>query len=456
MRLNDVVNGAWAITPEMFEEVQGIYARHCRGEKIDLDVVEAKVGAPLKNTREPVQITDNGVAVIQIDGVLSKRMNLFSQISGGTSTQIIGSQFDAAMADDAVKAIVLAIDSPGGTVDGTQELADKIYNARGKKPVLAYSDGMVASAAYWIASAADAIYISGDTTTVGSIGVIATHTDVSMANAQKGVKVTEVKAGKFKGMGSSNAPLGAGESILQAQVDHIYGVFLGTVARNLGVDVSKVATDMAEGRVFLGRNAIDAGLVAGVATFSNVVAQATALAAANPQASNAGVAPMADSPKEIDMPITTEQVRAEAPAVAQAFIDEGRADSAKAVADARAEGAAAELARVTEIDALATPGCEQLIAGFKADGKTTPAQAAVKILGAVNAKRDAALAALRSDASAVQVASAEAPAGSGKADKAINTHDVSTRARALIDAAEARGETLDVLTAVDRVMAEAK
>lgn len=452
MRLLDVVNAPWAITPEMFDEVQAIYGRHCRGEKIDLDIVEAKVGAPLKNTREPVAITADGVAIIQIDGVISKRMNLFSQISGGTSSQIAGSQFDAAMADEAVKAIVLCIDSPGGTVDGTQELADKIYNARGVKPVLAYSDGMMASAAYWIGSSADAVYISGDTCTVGSIGVIATHTDVSMANAQRGVKVTEIKAGKYKGATSSNGPLGAGESIMQAQVDHIYNVFLSTVARNLGVDVSTVATDMAEGRVFLGRNAIDAGLVAGVATFPAVIAQAAALSAANPLATSAGAAPMADLPKEIDMPITTDQVRAEAPAVAKAFIDEGRADSAKAVADARAEGAAAELARVTAIDALATPGCEAMITGFKADGKTTAEQAAVQILNAVNAKRASVLADLKTDAAEVTVAGASAPAGEAKAEKSIDPHEVSTRARALIEAAAAKGETLDTLTAVERVM----
>lgn len=450
MRLLDVVSAPWAITPEMFEEVQGIYARHCRGEKIDLELVEAKAGAPLKNAREPVQITPEGVAVISIDGVLSKRMNLLSQISGGTSTQIIGQQFDAAMADEAVKAIVLAIDSPGGTVDGTQELANKVFAARGVKPVLAYCDGMMCSAAYWIGSGADAVYISGDTVNVGSIGVIATHTDVSMANAQRGVKVTEITAGKYKGTGSPNRPLGAGESVMQAQVDHIYSVFLGTVARNLRVDVGTVASDMAEGRVFLGQNAIDAGLVAGVASFPAVIAKAAALSAANPLAASAGVASKADSPKEIEMPITTDQVRAEAPAVAEAFIAEGRADSAQAVADARAEGAAAELARVTAIDKLATPGCESLIAGFKADGKTTAAEAAVQILSAMNAKRETALANLQADAAEVAVAGA--PPADDKPEKSIDAYTVSTRARALIEAAAAKGETLDTLAAVDRAM----
>jgi ClpP class serine protease len=143
MRLIDVINAPWAITPDLLAEIQEIYVRHMRGEKIDIKGLEAKLGAPLNNEPKGYEVYD-GVAVLPIDGVIAKRMNLFSQISGGVSSQLVMRDFHAALADPSVVAIVLAIDSGGGTVDGTQELAREIYQARGSKPILTLSVGMMA------------------------------------------------------------------------------------------------------------------------------------------------------------------------------------------------------------------------------------------------------------------------------------------------------------------------
>ena len=97
---------------------------------------------------------------------------------------------------------------------------------------------MMASAAYWIGSAADEIYISGDTVNIGSIGVIATHVDYSQMDQKMGVKVTEVVAGKYKNMGSPNMALSKeAEMMMQGQVDHIYSVFVEEVAANRGKSV---------------------------------------------------------------------------------------------------------------------------------------------------------------------------------------------------------------------------
>src|SRR5687767_6392928 len=122
MRLYDIVAGPWSITPEMFSEVQAIYSRHIRGDKLDLKDIVARVGAPLTNTKRDYRV-ENGVAIIHVEGVLAKKMNLLSQISGGASTQIIGNMIRAALDDAGVSSILLHIDSPGGTVDGTQELS---------------------------------------------------------------------------------------------------------------------------------------------------------------------------------------------------------------------------------------------------------------------------------------------------------------------------------------------
>ena len=272
MKVIDVINAPWAILPEKLLEIRAIYETHLRGEAIDIEALEAKLGRPMKSDRVPYSV-DGSTAVISIDGVLGKKMNLFSQISGGTSTQLIESDFQAAIADPAVKSVLLVIDSPGGTVDGTENLANEIFAARGKgKPILALGDGTMASAAYWIGSAADRVYASDKSAMIGSIGVVANHEDYSQAEKNAGVKITPITAGKYKAIASSHEPLSAdGRATIQAMVDHIYGNFVESVARNRGVSPTVAAEKMGDGRIFLGHNAVAAGLVDGVSTQSALV-----------------------------------------------------------------------------------------------------------------------------------------------------------------------------------------
>jgi signal peptide peptidase SppA len=273
MQLLDVLNAPWAIVPEKLLEIREIYFTHLRGEKIDLRGVEARLGQPLNNQREPYQVID-GVAVLPVEGVIAKRMNLFTRISGGVSTQLLERDFRAALADDRAHSILLSVDSPGGNVDGVFELAQTIYAARGKKPVVALADGMMASAAYWIGSAADRVFITGETTQVGSIGVVATHTDISKAEEMRGVKTTEITAGKYKRIASEHKPLSdEARAAIQEQVDHIYSVFVNQVARNRGRDVDTVLDKMADGRIFLGKKAAEIGLADGVSTQADLIRQ---------------------------------------------------------------------------------------------------------------------------------------------------------------------------------------
>jgi len=421
MKLYDIVSAPWAITPEMFGEVQSIYARHMRGEKIDIKSLEAKLGGPLPGPTKGYDVV-NGVAVIPVDGVLAKRMNLLTAISGGTSMQTLAEDFQDALDDPLVTSIILRVDSPGGTVDGTQELTNLIYNARGQKPIVALADGTMASAAYWIASAADQIFVSSDTAMVGSIGVVSTHTDVSGSEAQRGVKTTEIAAGKYKRIASSYAPLTPeGRQSIQDQVDYTYSIFVNDVARNRGVTAETVIENMADGRVFLGQQAVDAGLVDGVATLTELIQRAAdgefsdekdddPLAHANgagarqateevptQQAESAGDAPQANHQEEKTMDV--QKLKAEHPAVAEALINEGKA-----------LGATAERERIQGVEAQSMPGHEALIATLKFDGKTTGPEAAVQVLAAEKAKKNDRLEALRKDAQAAAVTHAAAPA----------------------------------------------
>ncbi len=399
-------------------ELKHIYETHLRGEKIDVKAVEARLGKPLINQLQGYEVVD-GVAVIPIDGVIAKRMNLFSQISGGVSTDLFARDLKAALADPSVKAIVLAIDSPGGTVDGTVDIARLVSESRGVKPIVAYTDGTMASAAYWIGSATDKVYIGNDATLVGSIGVVATHTDVSQAEAQRGVKTTEVYAGRFKRMASQYAPLSEeGRAYLQDRVDYLYSVFISAVAENRGVSIEKVLKDMADGKVFSGRQAIEAGLVDGVSTLDALIADMKHV----PEGFNrgSGGAPGKTKAKE---KIMAEEKKEEA-ALTAAFIAEKHPDVFKAIQD---EGAKAERERIHGVFSLFRIGREKLVSEFMFDGKSTKADASVAILEAEDARKEAHLKALKEDAGAIKVPHAEpgnmaSASGEKKIEELVNAY----------------------------------
>lgn len=378
MKVIDILTAPWAIQPEKLDEIQSIYETHLKGDKIDIDAVEKRIGRPLDNDQKPYQIVD-GIAVMELHGVIGKRMNLFSQISGGASSQKFISDFDRALKDDAVDSIVISIDSPGGAVDGTQLAAEKVFQSRGIKPIKAIADGLIASAAYWIGSAADELLITSGTTAVGSIGVVAKHMDVSKSEEKAGVKTTEIYAGKYKRITSAYKPLtNEGRETMQAQVDYMYSIFVSDVAKHRGVSVETVLEDMADGRIFIGEQAVEAGLVDGVSTIDDLISKLQSEAAGD-------VAFSINASEENSMDLET--MKAEHPEIAAALIAEGQE-----------LGATAERARILGIEAQALAGHEALIDEMKADGETTPEQAAVRILSAEKAKAEARASAIDADA----------------------------------------------------------
>lgn len=428
MKLLDVLCSPWAIQPEKLQELQAIYATHLRGDKIDLAAVEQRLGRPLANEPKRYEIRD-GVAIVSVDGVMAKKANMFMQVSGGVSTAMVARDVRDAGADPAVHSIILAIDSPGGAADGLELLVSAIRDVRAAgKPVLAHADGAMMSGAYWTGSAAARVYIADNITHVGSIGVVATHRDMSGAQEKAGVKFTEVYAGKYKRIASENAPLSKeGRASMQERVDYIYSVFVSEVARNRGVSVETVLADMADGRVFIGQQAIDAGLVDGVATIDALVQQLN-------DERRAGVAqqpskPAASTSTAGAMPMDRTQFEAEHTALYQAL-----------AAEFTAAGAAAERARIQAVEAACLPGHEALVASLKFDGKTSGGDAALAVMAAERQARSAAASALANDAPK-PVAAAATPAVEKPAAGDDMTLTVEDRCKAKWEAdAGVRGE----------------
>lgn len=261
--INSLVYGRpWAILPEKLTEIESFVAQWAAGRS------SADYGAA-ESPRRPQKT--RGVAVLPVFGTISQRANLVTNASGGTSTEQLRAQFRDALQSREVGTIVLQVDSPGGSVAGVPELAADIYAARGTKKIIAVADSLMASAAYWIGSAADEVVVtpSGE---VGSIGVVAVHREASVAEADAGIATTVIKAGKYKAEGNGSEPLSEPARLhIQDMVDSFYALFTRAVARHRETTVASVRDGYGEGRTVTATEAVRLGLADRVATFHEVL-----------------------------------------------------------------------------------------------------------------------------------------------------------------------------------------
>lgn len=262
----------WAIMPDALEAIVEIVALRAGGERFDAEEIERRIEAG-PGSRTPYQ-SGTAVAVIPITGVLVPRASMMTEISGGTSLQKVGAAIDAAAADPAISAIVLDVDSPGGSVSQVTETAAKIRAARESKRVVAVANGTAASAAYWLASQADEV-VASPSSLVGSIGVLSAHENHQAAEEQRGVQTTFVHAGRYKVEGHPLGPLeDDARAELQRMVDDFYGMFVADVARGRGVSAATVRADYGEGRVFPAKRAMAAGMVDRIDTLEATIGRA--------------------------------------------------------------------------------------------------------------------------------------------------------------------------------------
>lgn len=323
----------------------------------------------------------NNVAVLRIEGVITQKADIFTMIFGGATLDTLTADFKALVDNEAIDTIVLNIDSPGGTVAGVQDFANLIFDAREQKKIISISSSIMTSAAMWIGAAAEHILITGGTVTTGSIGVVTTHVDISGFEANLGVKTTEITAGRFKRIASSFAPLtDAGRSELQSQVDKIMEAFVADIAKFRGVSEQEVKSNMADGKVFIGDNALKAGLVDDIKTFDLLIETIN----------NGGLDMGLFSKKEANLEnLKADHVDLYNEAVAIG-VKQGTSTAKENIETAKVEshdaglvaGAEAERARIQGINDCTIIGQEELAKTLIADGKTTPGEAAIQMINA--------------------------------------------------------------------------
>ena len=274
MRLGSIVQRSpWAILESKLEDIRDVILRHDAGVSLTADeialVMEGASG------QGGIGRTQGAVAVLPITGVIAPKVNVMSEMSGGTSVDRLTKAFRAAQADPDIDAIVFDVNSPGGSVEGIPELAGEILAARGRKPMVAVANYLMASAAYWLSAGADEIVVS-PSASVGSIGVLTMHTDISEALAKDGIKVSIKKRGAYKAEGNRYEPLGEdAHARIDVMLDQMYRSFVGHLAAARGQQPSDedidAGTAFGGGRVFLGSEALEQGMADRVATLDQVI-----------------------------------------------------------------------------------------------------------------------------------------------------------------------------------------
>lgn len=212
------------------------------------------------------------VAIIPVAGVLTQRAGWLSMLGMGTATQTVSSQIRAAVADASVAAIVLEFDSDGGSAYGIGELAAEVTEAKARKPIVAHANAIAGSGAYWLAASCTEVYCtpSGE---VGGIGVVSMHADQSRAMQDAGVGITLISAGQFKTEGHPYGPLSAAaKDFMQRRAEEVYSRMTRAIASGRHRTVDHVRAHMGQGRMLLAKDAKAAGMVDGVCTLDELLA----------------------------------------------------------------------------------------------------------------------------------------------------------------------------------------
>jgi len=254
-----VVETPWAIRPYMLETIRAVLAAKINGAEL-----EPYAAAPRQQAPSP-----GSVAVLPLWGVMVPHAGMMTDFSGGTAMDTWMEDFRTLVNDPSISTIVLDIDSPGGAVSFVPEAAAEVRKS--KKRVVAVANPEAGSAAYWIASAADELFVpvSGQ---VGSIGVLAEHTDTSRMDEQEGVTRTLVTAGEYKG--EQWGPLSdEARAAIQYKVDQYYSMFVADVAKGRNVTAGVVEKTYGQGRMLTARDALAVGMVDRIGTLDDAISR---------------------------------------------------------------------------------------------------------------------------------------------------------------------------------------
>jgi ClpP class serine protease len=339
---------------------------------------------PLNNSRS-ISIRD-GTAIIPVHGVITARTTLFSLFAGGTSLEDLAKDFSEALNSNEVTSILFDIDSPGGVAVGPFEMAEMIFKGRSKKPIYSYIGRNGSSAAYWLASATEKIFVN-PSALVGSIGVVTTI-PVQEQPCRDGYKNIEIV--------SSNANLKRpdpktkeGLAEIRRELDDLESTFIESIAKYRSITPEIIKADFGGGGVVIGKEAVKRNMADALGTYEEVL---SLLNNQNQSITINNQIMSKEQNKEINADIskkeiTADYIKKEFPDVTKAIIQEVSEDIKKSAFNEGIEaGKKQERDRILAIESAALPGHEDLIEEAKKDGSITAEKLALKIIAAEKSK----------------------------------------------------------------------
>ena len=367
--MNDLfkIGKYWAIEPDYLKAISK-ESLSTRSEK------------PLNNSRS-VSIRD-GTAIIPVHGVITARTTLFSLFAGGTSLEDLAKDFSEALNSNEVTSILFDIDSPGGVAVGPFEMAEMIFKGRSKKPIYSYIGRNGSSAAYWLASATEKIFVN-PSALVGSIGVVTTI-PVQEQPDMDGYKNIEIV--------SSNANLKRpdpktkeGLAEIRRELDDLESTFIESIAKYRSITPEIIKADFGGGGVVIGRHSVKRNMADALGTYEEVL---SLLNQQNQSITINNQIMSKEQNKEINADIskkeiTADYIKKEFPDVTSAIIQEVSEDIKKSAFNEGVEaGKKQERDRILAIESAALPGHEDLTLEAKKDGSITAEKLALKIISA--------------------------------------------------------------------------
>jgi ClpP class serine protease len=360
----------WAIEPDILKSL-------CRLE--DLKSLSFQSERRLNNSRS-VMIRD-GTAIIPLHGPITARSDLFTFFLGGTSLSDLAKDFQTALEDDQVKAILFDVDSPGGVALGPAEMANAIFKARGQKPIWSYVGRNCSSAAYWIASATEKI-ITNPSALLGSIGVVTTIPVQEQPDSEgyKNIEIVSSNANRKR----PDPRTAEGLSEIKRELNDLEAQFIESVAHYRSVAIDSVKNDFGQGGVLIGKNAVLAGMADSLGSYEEVLAELNQKFLTNKNKN------LMSNKETIEKSvITTDFIKSEFPDIAEKLAKENSdkiRSEAKETAFAEGkksgliEGAKAERDRILAIEEASLDGCEDLVMKAKQDGDMTAEKLALQIV----------------------------------------------------------------------------
>lgn len=350
----------------------------------------------IENENLRISFRSGEVGVIELHGTIQQHSDFFTRFFGGVGLDDATHDFNDLINDSSISTIILDIQSGGGSVFGVQAFTELIRNS--SKPVITFTSNVMASAAFFIGSAASKMFVADDMTHIGSVGVILKHFDTTELEKMNGVKIDNITAGKFKEVDAAQGKLTKDDKDhLQQRVDELHNIFIKDVALNLNKTNEEIRETFGDARVFLGSEAIEQNIVNGKTTLDKIISDINgSLFETRDDILNLNFGEVKNTDMKISE-LTAEKLKEENLDLYNEIFEDGKSnveikedtgkcgcneDMDSKISTAVNDALSKHITRIDDIEALGIVGFDDIVKAAKKDSNKTAGDLAIDILKA--------------------------------------------------------------------------